>query len=275
MAKAIIKFLIFMLAFLFLGAGIWLYINLDQIGKIVAERVASDAMGVDVTIGSLDVGVQDKRIEVRDVRIDNPAGYDKPHIITVDALEIQAGDLSRELVEFDDITASGTNVYVEVKSGTTNLHALRDQVDGIAQKREVEAAQTGSAAAQTKVDASETIKVILRKLSLSGATIHPSVTLIDSQDLRPLDLGTITLSGIGTRENGVLAKDAVSQISQQLLTQFNERAASGGFLSGLSADNLREMGVNQVRGIIDGAKTGNEKVDQVIDKVGDKLKGLF
>lgn len=275
-AKITIYLIAGLLALSVLGGGVYLYMNLGNISKMIAENVASEAMGVKVSIGDVDVGLKDKRVVVSDIKIRNPRGYSKPYIMTIKTVNIKAGGLSKSVLEFDDVKVSGTDVYVEVKNGTTNLHALRDQVNAIAAKRKAKAKATGSVKDKADAKASAAIKIILKKASLSGVILHPSFKLLGEQNLKPVKLNTIYLSGIGTRSNGVVAQDAVSQITAQLMKKLNEYAASSGYLSGLSKKDLREMGVSQVRGKLKEITGGNdEQVEKVIDAVGGKLKDLF
>jgi len=263
-AKITIYLIATVLAVTVLGGGIYVYMNLGNISKMIAENVASEALGVKVSIGEIDVSVKDKLVTVTDIRVRNPRGYKKPNIMTVSTVKIKAGSLSQELLKFNDIRVSGANTYVEVKNKTTNLHTLRDQVAGISAKRDAEKtdAQRGK----------KPIKVIIKKFAMTNTVIHPSVTLIGDQDLSSVKLDPIYLSGIGTRENGVIAQDAVAQITRQLMAQLNARASAAGYLSGMSVDGLRDMGLKQVHAVKEKAV---KQITDEIDAVGDRLKSLF
>ena len=158
-AKITIYLIATVLAVTVLGGGIYVYMNLGNISKMIAENVASEALGVKVSIGEIDVSVKDKLVTVTDIRVRNPRGYKKPNIMTVSTVKIKAGSLSQELLNFNDIRVSGANTYVEVKNKTTNLHTLRDQVAGISAKRDAEKtdAQRGK----------KPIKVIIKKFAMT------------------------------------------------------------------------------------------------------------
>jgi len=258
--KSILTITSIMAALIF-GGGAYLYMNLGSITKVITERLASDALGVGVTISTLDIDVQNKIIDVGDIRIKNPDGYAKPYVMSIDSIRVQAQTLSKDLLNFQDITVTGTDVYVEVKEGSTNLHTLRDQVANIAAQRKAEK-PVESKEGETPV------KVIIQNFLLDRAALYPSVTLIQEQDLQPVTIPPIRLTGIGERENGVLVQDAVAQIARHLMKEFNNAAAQSGFLAGMSADTLRDMGLSQV----DAVKT---RVLDEIDNVGGRLKGMF
>jgi len=115
-AKITIYLIATVLAVTVLGGGIYVYMNLGNISKMIAENVASEALGVKVSIGEIDVSVKDKLVTVTDIRVRNPRGYKKPNIMTVSTVKIKAGSLSQELLNFNDIRVSGANTYVEVKN---------------------------------------------------------------------------------------------------------------------------------------------------------------
>jgi len=82
-AKITIYLIATVLAVTVLGGGIYVYMNLGNISKMIAENVASEALGVKVSIGEIDVSVKDKLVTVTDIRVRNPRGYKKPNIMTV------------------------------------------------------------------------------------------------------------------------------------------------------------------------------------------------
>ena len=114
----------------------------------------------------------------------------------------------------------------------------------------------------------DALKVIVRRFALNGAQLNPSVTLIGEQDLAPVKVAPVILTGIGVKENGLLARDAVAQIMAPLLQSFTTAAGDAGLYQGMSAEALKEMGVGQ----LDQIKT---QVQQEVDKIGEGLKKLF
>ena len=49
--------------------------NLDSIVQGVIEKVGSEALGVDVTVGSVELHLKEGRGTIRDFEITNPPGY--------------------------------------------------------------------------------------------------------------------------------------------------------------------------------------------------------
>ncbi len=237
------------------GGGAYVVMNLGSLAHTTAQRIASDALGVDVNIGKLDISLKDKNATVTNLRISNPPGFQKPHALSVEKISVTLDTVTRELVGFKDISVQGTNVNVEVTQNGTNLQAIRKGMPKSQAKP----------AANDNAEQGAPLKVIVKRLAVTQASVNPSVTLLQDQDLKGVTVPDIVLTGIGEKENGILAREAVAQIWTQLSARFSKTAASAGFYEGLSADKLKELGVSTIK----------NRISNEVEKVGDKLKGLF
>lgn len=251
-SKSIMTITSLALALMF-GGGVYVLMNLGSIAERMAERIGTDTLGVAVEIGALEISLPEKKARVRNITIANPAGFTRPHIITIEQLDIALAEVGQSLINFKDITATGTEVFLEVDRGTTNLHALREGLK-----------PADPAAAEENAP----VKVILQRLSLSDIQLKPSVTLVSQQDLDTVVAPDIVLTGIGEKENGILAQEALAQIVADIAKRMNRTAGRAGFLEGLSTEVIRDMGISQVEAIKDRARGE-------IDRLKDSVKGVF
>ena len=233
---------------LMFGGGIYVLTQIDKLAKPMAERIASEALGVRVTIGAMAISLPEKRVDVSNIKIGNPPGFSKPHAITIEDARVGLQSVGEKLIDFKEIKLNGTQVYLEVKPSGTNLHALRNGIKG----------------AEAQEAADEALKVILRNFSLGNTTINPSVTLVSEQDMEPIEIAPIVLKNVGVKENGILAREAVAQIMAPLLKTFSRAAGDAGYYQGLSGDALKDMGMGQF-----------DQIKEEVNKIGDGLKNLF
>ncbi|HPF79100.1 MAG TPA: hypothetical protein PLF01_07380 [Alphaproteobacteria bacterium] len=219
------KIILTIISSLIIAAGIFLYLNFGNLAKNAAEKIASNALGVNVSISSLQVSLKEKSVVVRGVKIANPPGFKKSYIMTTDEIDIGLKAASRQLIDFNDIQVHGTVVNLEVTEKGTNLQALKNLAAKKPQKESV---------------ASEQVRVIVRKMVVNESTINPSITLLD-RDIGSIDLPPVRISGIGTKSNGVLAREAVAQIIIQYLGQAETAARKAGAMGGADAvlDNVK------------------------------------
>ncbi len=255
---------------LLIGGVVYLYANMDSIAKQLSEQLASDALGVDVTIGDIEISLEEKKVVVSDLRIANPPGYAKPEAMSVKTITIAAESFSKELLSFARVEVDGTNVNLEVGKKGTNLGDLKKNIDR-KNKGESSSASKKSTSSTTAHSEEEQIKVIVKKFALTRAQLNPSVTLI-KKDLAFITVPDIHLSGIGQKENGILAKDAVSQIMDAVLERFNKSANSAGFLEGLSLNVLNDIGLSTSEVF---QKNLKKSFDKDVEQFKEGFQGLF
>ena len=217
--------------FIIIGVTVYVYVNMNEFLKPLIEDVGSRALGVDVTIGDIDVVIEEKKVTVSDIRIGNPQGYKRPEAIKIKSIVIAAESLGSDLLLFDRVEVHETNVNLEVKQGGTNLGDIKKNI----------AQTTPQEQAKPKTD----MKVIIRDVYVRKAQLNPSVTLIN-KDLAYITVPDIHVQGVGEKENGIVAREAIEQVLAAVIVELNEAANHAGFLEGLSLDALNEIGVSTV-----------------------------
>lgn len=247
---------------LLFGGGMYVFMNLGSIAKTVSERIASETLGVRVTINKMEISLQEKKVDVRGFEIGNPKGYKRASALTTDHIHIALGDLSKELIEFKDISVKGTNVFVEVSENGTNLNDIKKNLS-----RKKPAGKAEKAESSEGGEAKKPVKVIIDRLVVGETKLEPSVTLTDSS-LVSITVPAMTLRDVGRKQNGVLASEAIAQIWSTLSKRFNASAMSAGFLEGLSTDILKDIGVSNLKQIKDSIKGD-------VDALKDGVKSLF
>lgn len=241
--------LVSVLILLLVAGGIFVYLNFGGLAKGLAERIATDALGVKVNIGSLDISLENKTASVNNLSIANPPGYDGRHAMTAEKIVIGLNTASKQLIDFDDIDVIGSVVNLEVTPNGTNLTDLKE----LAMQKK-----------QTESVGSEAIRVIVRKMAIGASTLNPRVTLLPGQDLGSIKIPAINLSGIGEKENGVLAKEAIVQVITKYIGVAQREANKAGMMKGLPAEELEKIQGGLV-----------EKAKDDVDQLKNDIKNIF
>lgn len=245
----------------------YLYVNMDSLAKKLTEQIASETLGVPVHVGAMDIILEDLKVVVSDIRIENPKGYTNLNAITIKTIIIDADSFSKDLLTFARISVDGTHVNLEVDSNGTNLGDIKNNVNARPVKKP-------SADNSNGTSGHDAIKVIVKKFSLTGAQISPSVTLLGGR-LATITAPDIHLTGIGQKENGILAEEAIAQIMDAVLQKFNKSANGAGFLEGVSLEMLNTMGISTADVFKKNLKKNYQRdVDGLKKGLGD-LKSLF
>lgn len=237
------------------GGGLYLYMNFGDIAKRLAEHVATQTLGVDVDIASIQVSLQEKRVEVKDIAIANPSGYRNSKAMTIGSVSIQAETLSQELLNFSNAAMTDIHVNLEVTPSGTNLTDIRNRI------------KVPGRAEQAAEDRKTITRVILKNFVAQGGTITPGISMLETQP-QPINVPPVHLSGIGEKENGVLAGEAVSQIYKAVADQSVKAAHEQGLLDNLSPDVLKDIGIGRIEQM-------KETIKDEADAVKDTLKDLF
>lgn len=250
---------------LMFGGGVYLYMNLGMIAKNITEKLATRTLGVPVSIGSMDINLKEMKVDVQHIRVSNPPGFDKPNALTIKNVNVTLEALKEQLITFKDIEVNGTDVYLEVHENGTNLKTISDGL----QLAHGNTPKTDTAE-PTATEKAEQMKVIIRELALTDAKLHPSVTLLSAQDLSPVIAPDLNLRGIGEKENGVLAREAIAQVWARISRNMNNAAGQAGFLEGVSPEALKDMGQGQMQQI---KQQVQDKAESLKEDLGKALFG--
>jgi hypothetical protein len=116
------------------------------------------------------------------------------------------------------------------------------------------------------------IKVIIDKMAMSGAQIKPVHVLFAEGELPMVNVPPIALSGIGTKENGVLANEAIAQIWTHISKKIETQALQAGLLEGVSDEALKDMELGFGQRFQDNLK---ETVQEKVDTLGKNIDSIF
>ncbi|MGH1456001.1 MAG: hypothetical protein ACRBDI_04405 [Alphaproteobacteria bacterium] len=253
------------------GVG-YLYMNMNSLAKDIAQDVASNALGVPVIISDIDIKLEDKKVVVNGISISNPDGYKKDHAIKVARVTVAMENWSKDLLTFAMVGVDGTQVNLEVQPRGTNLGDLKKNIE--ARSKTVQGNEPSAAQVADVESKKENIKVIVRDFALTGAQLKPSITLLGG-DLNVITVPDIHLQGVGEKENGLLAHEAVAQIMNGVLQEFNKSANSAGFLEGLPLDVMNDIGVSTIDVFQKNLKKSYESEVDKFKKGFDGLKDMI
>lgn len=222
-----------------LAAGGYLYLNAASLITRTAEKIASDALGVGVNIGSIDVSLADKKVTVSNLQVGNPPGYRSAHAMAAEEIAITLNTASKELINFQDIQVKGSVVNLEVNEKGMNLNDLKALANRKEQKESV---------------GSEQVRVIIEQMAIGASVINPHITLAGQDISQPIKMPSIRFSNIGKGSaNGMTAGDAITHVMGKYLSAVESAAREGGMLGALP-------GVDGVKKTLDGAADELQKM---------------
>jgi uncharacterized protein involved in outer membrane biogenesis len=184
----IVKWLFVLVVVLFLGIVLGgPFILSSEPGRKEIESALTKALRRDVSIGKLDVGFLYSSIELRELAIQNPAGYPKAALFAAEGikLDVPLGDALKGTFK-GSLKGDGLDVLLQRKGGGTNLDGIGGEGGG-----------GGGEPGPGKPDTPEPEKP--RKPAEKGPDLDLALELTDSRvTIEDLDKGEkLVLEGVG------------------------------------------------------------------------------
>jgi hypothetical protein len=219
------KTFIFALFGLLIAGGVFVYHNLGGWVRTEAQRIASEAAGVDVTIGSIDVAFRDKTIEVKSIKVANPKGF-SGHAFTLGNIRIQAEQLSREKIVLKEVVATNEFVNLEVDGTRVNL---RELLKGV---------QARSGSTPKSSPSAKAPQVVIKELRIEKGRLNSSLGLMSKKTSQELSIPTIRMNNLGQGKSSSNADEVAGKIIQENLNKSLQAAAQ----QGLVESTLKDLG---------------------------------
>ena len=234
------KILLGVLSVLLLGGFLYLFLNFEAIVTRQAEKIASNAIGVNVDIDGMDISLKNRTVVISGITVANPKGYKKPYAVQTDTVTIALNTATRELIDFKDISVQGSVVTLEVNENGMNLVDLKNLANA---KKKTETSE-----------ASEKVRVIIEKMVVESSVIEPHITFMD-RDIASFSMPAVRFSNLG-QGGGIHAGEAVTEILTKYLSAAERQARNSGALTGIKLPGMTE-------------------VEETINEAVEGIKGLF
>lgn len=221
--KKIGAFLV-LVALLGLG-GFFVYQNLGGWVRTEAQRIASDAAGVEVSIGDINVLFNDKTVEVKNIKVANPKGFEGLHAIQLGNIRATAEVLSRDKIVLKEVVASGEIINLESRLDKVNL---RELLKGIQSRN---AAKSKPSTSDMKAP-----KVVIKELRIERGELNSSLSALGKKTSGKLTVPEIRMYNVGEGKGSNNASQVAAKIIQEILNKSIQTAAQQGVIQGTIQD---------------------------------------
>jgi hypothetical protein len=230
------------------GIAIWqIFANLDAIVASVIEDVGSEVLQTPVKVKTVKLELKDGKAGISGMTIKNPSGYSDPHVFTMDdiAVDIDVSSLGKNPLVIEEILIRQPRVFAEVnKDGVSNLQTLSKNIEASTSKQEKqEPAATD--------ESGEELKFIIKKFRFEGGNLKASSALEADKKIDQ-SLPVISMNNLGADSGGATGQEIASEMMKVLVARTTEAALKAGL-----------------------DKAVEKEKEKLMDKAGDKIKGLF
>ncbi|MCC7305074.1 MAG: hypothetical protein IT558_02320 [Alphaproteobacteria bacterium] len=200
--------------------GLAMFHRYNMFDKAVIENLATETLGVKVTIGELELDRERDTARIGHLQIFNPRGFSDGAAVQIVNIDIITDSSSHRLIKYTEIAASGIQANLEVKKNTTNIESITKKMHS-------------KTAAHKQYDETMKLKVIADRVVFDDVKVRARYVLDNSLRQKIIAVPHFEMAGIGQAENGQMIKAAISQVWEQIAPQINAAAQQAGFLRGM------------------------------------------
>jgi hypothetical protein len=232
-----------------IGVAIWqIFANLDAIVAGVIENVGTEVLQTPVKVKTVKLDIKGGKAGISGMTIKNPPGFSDPYVFSMDdiAVDIDVSSLGKNPLVIEEILIRQPKVFAEVnKDGVSNLQTL---------SKNIEASSSGTEDKQEPAatdESGEELKLIIKKFRFEGGNLKASSQIEPDKKIDQA-LPVIRMDNLGADTGGATGQEIASEMMKILVAQATEAAVKAGL-----------------------DKAIEKEKENLMNKAGDKLKGLF
>jgi len=267
-------------AVLLIALAAVLFVVRDAVVAAAVTRVGSYFTGTAVTLDSFDSSLSG-RIELRGLRVGNPAGYHNKHAFSLDrvCLHLVPGTLFSERIELKEISVSGMRVAYEPVLDGSNLQDIQQHLEEVTGAEDSETADAAAPEKEPEAKPDEAGKqVVIRLLSVDDYAVTLASPAIKTSFTVPLP--PVRMTDVG---DGRPLADTLTQLYNEMLKSvFTVLNSAGGAVASAlgdaakaSASGVSAVG-NTVVSSFDGAvRSAGDGMEAAGKHVAESVGGIW
>jgi hypothetical protein len=269
----IVKWIVLVIVVIIAALVLTFYFAGNNIIKNAAEYGGTKALGVNVTVGGVDLSLLKARFGISGVTVANPAGYETKNMLTLGSLTVNTSyrQLRSDPVEIQEIVIDDVQITLEQKGMSNNIKDVLNGMSKTAPAKEEPKAEPTAGEKPAK-------NLKIKRLEIKGASVQAKliggpvtfkldpIVMNDLGSDEPMDTAALSgkilaalVAGIVKQGGGLLPADITDAMGKSL----DEAKAILG-----QGSELLKSGAETGKGLGEGIKDAGESV-----KKG--LEGLF
>jgi Tfp pilus assembly major pilin PilA len=190
--KKVISIIIVILLVVIVAAAILINIYGDAALKAGIETAAGKALKVNVTIGDVALAIWAGKLNINNLVVDNPEGYQNPTFLELGHgfVDLKTSSLLSDTIEIDTLQLDNVHLTIEQKGLTSNLSEILNNLP----KAEKTAEEQPKEEKPGK-------KLLIKQLDIEGIKVTAKLLPVPGRaDNLTLDLAPIHMENVGSGE---------------------------------------------------------------------------
>lgn len=237
------KKILIVILLLFVIFIVGIYFGRNYLIKNAIETGSEYGLGVETNVGSVNLDLGGKSLELNNYEVSNPEGFDTDFFLNINhgMIDIGEGSLFDNEIKVDSLILDGIKLMFEHKGKVGNYSVLMDNIKNMDMGSSSESEQ----------------KLFVKKIAVRDIEVEAKLDLMGKQLQKTYTVDNISLENIGGNDGAT-----ISEITTKLLKTLISKAT----VSGKSAfPELFNVDFNKLK---------DEKIDEVKSDAIDKVKDL-
>jgi len=242
-----------------------LYIN--ALAKTAVERVLAYVLDVDVSLGKVDLSLKEGRVDLYDLKIGNPPGFDTPEAFSLAraSVTVDVGSLGSDTRRMKLIEIIAPRITIEQNLAKSNIKQLIDNASRLG------TGEKGHVQADTEESKEAGSKVVIDLVRVENAGIIVASTLLPKNI--EFTLPKLEIKDIGKDGGGTTVAEAIAVFLNRVLA---ESLAAGKGVIPDDVVGVLKSGTEAVGQTVElGKKTLDQTVGSVTGGIKEGVTGLF
>ncbi len=253
--------------------------NLDTLIKEAVEKYGSEATQAKVALNKVELSLKSGSGALNGLTVGNPKGFQTPSAFELGGISVKldTGSVGKDPIVIKEIAIDGPKVTYELAGTSSNIDAIKKNVDAYKQKMGAGGGGGGGG------KGGEGPKLVIENLYIRGGQINVSAGFLKGKSLST-PLPDIHLKDIGKEKKGASPAEVATQVIDSMTS------GVGKAISGLGLDKMMDQATkaageaakaaSEAAGsAAEGAKGAVEGVGKAIGEgagqAGEGLKKLF
>jgi len=253
--KPLIKILLVVTAVVVVVAVIAAVLYMNTLARTAIEKVLAYVLQVDVSLGKVDLALKEGRVDLYDLKIGNPEGFETGEAFSFAraSVDIDIGSLRSDTRRITLIEIVEPKITLDQNLAGSNMKRLIDNASRFG------AGGTEESEAGSKESKEATSKVIIDKIRVQNAHVTVASSLLPKNI--EFGLPNIELNDIGKESGGATVATAITEFLQKMLT---ESLKAG---KGVIPDDVAGLLKSGAKAIEQTLETGKEAVEETVSTV--------
>lgn len=239
-------------------------IYIDSVARSGVEYAATRALGVKTSLGDMDVSILGSRVEMENLIVQNPEGFDAKNFLELDQgqVAVSLGTLTKKRVVIPTLHLKGLEMFLEKKDGKANYQVIMDNL------------------ALKPVPPEDAKTYVINDLLLTDITVHANLLPVGGQlTQKSITIPEIQLRDVGSDNAGGVALEKLTGIIIQAVMEGVIKNA-GDLPVGLVAElgqglgKLEEIPAQGVKIIEQSGNELKESVGEAAKDINKAVEGL-